>query len=189
MPGINRVQDSVDVVAGFFHISYQRPRWATAADRDSGAHEAAMNCCPPWTGEAGWRSARPGLFTGIFDLKLSLQSSILTINLLLRGRSIKSGLVQTASISSTDSAWLPSETQGPGTYMITVVVTDNNPPAVNAQLLCVTNSFTVIVREVNVAPVLQPIAAQFGHYGSPLSVHPGSATDRKRFYRLRVISP
>ena len=26
-----------------------------------------MNCDPLWTGEAGWRSARPGLFTGIVE--------------------------------------------------------------------------------------------------------------------------
>src|ERR1017187_3759315 len=99
MLGINRMQDSVDVVAGFLHASCQRPRWATAADRDSGAPEAAMNCCPPWTGKAGWRSARPGLFTGIVDLKLSRQSSILSINLLLRGGSTKSGLMQTDTTS------------------------------------------------------------------------------------------
>ena len=58
-----------------------------------------MNCCPPWTGEAGWQSARPGLFTGIFDLKLSRQSAILSLNLLLRGGSTKSGLVQTDTTS------------------------------------------------------------------------------------------
>ena len=58
-----------------------------------------MPHAPAWGGEAGWRSARPGLFNGIFDLKLSRQSSILSINLLLKGGSIKSGLVQTDTTS------------------------------------------------------------------------------------------
>jgi hypothetical protein len=51
-------------------------------------------------------------------------------------------------------AWSPSEAQGPGFYTVTVVVTDTNPPAVNAKQLSATNSFTVTVNEVNVAPVL-----------------------------------
>src|SRR5205807_10469164 len=45
--------------------------------------------------------------------------------------------------------WTPSEAQGPGTNVITTVVTDNGVPSLSA-----TNSFTVIVTEVNSAPVL-----------------------------------
>jgi hypothetical protein len=50
--------------------------------------------------------------------------------------------------------WTPSEFQGPSTNVIQVKVTDSNPSAVNATSLSTTGSFTVIVREVNVAPVL-----------------------------------
>src|SRR6185436_14189366 len=46
-------------------------------------------------------------------------------------------------------AWTPTEAQGPGTYPVQVKVTDNGTPA-----LSVTNSFTLTVNEVNVAPVL-----------------------------------
>jgi hypothetical protein len=45
--------------------------------------------------------------------------------------------------------WTPTEAQGPGTYTITTIVTDNGLPPLSA-----TNSFVVIVNEVNSAPVL-----------------------------------
>src|SRR5205807_1814623 len=45
--------------------------------------------------------------------------------------------------------WTPNEAQGPSTNVITTVVTDNGVPSLSA-----TNSFTVIVTEVNSAPVL-----------------------------------
>src|SRR5260370_698825 len=45
--------------------------------------------------------------------------------------------------------WTPTEAQGPSTNMITVKVTDNGTPPLSA-----TNSFTVVVNEVNSAPVL-----------------------------------
>src|SRR5262249_51991624 len=43
----------------------------------------------------------------------------------------------------------PTEEQGPSTNLIKVKVTDNGTPAMSA-----TNSFTVVVNEVNMAPVL-----------------------------------
>ena len=46
--------------------------------------------------------------------------------------------------------WTPDETQGPGTNVITTVVTDGE--------LSATNSFTVIVTETNAAPTLLPLA-------------------------------
>ena len=42
--------------------------------------------------------------------------------------------------------WTPSEAQGPGVYTFTTVVSDGS--------LSATNSFTVVVNEVNTAPVL-----------------------------------
>lgn len=46
-------------------------------------------------------------------------------------------------------SWTPSEAQGPSTNVFTTIVTDSGFPALSA-----TNSFTVIVNEVNSAPVL-----------------------------------
>ena len=45
--------------------------------------------------------------------------------------------------------WMPTEAQGPSTNLITTVVMDNGVPPLSA-----TNSFTVIVTEVNTAPML-----------------------------------
>jgi hypothetical protein len=56
--------------------------------------------------------------------------------------------------------WSPSQAQSPGTNTITTVATStDNADLVNPQL-SVTNSFTVIVKEVNVAPVLPTLAPQ-----------------------------
>src|SRR5439155_4753676 len=46
-------------------------------------------------------------------------------------------------------SWTPTEAQGPSTNTITVKVTDNGSPA-----LSTTNSFKIVVDEVNNAPVL-----------------------------------
>jgi Bacterial Ig domain/Putative Ig domain len=55
------------------------------------------------------------------------------------------------SINPTSGAisWTPTEAQGPGTNIITVAVTDDGTPPLSA-----TNSFKVVVNEVNAAPVL-----------------------------------
>ena len=45
--------------------------------------------------------------------------------------------------------WTPTEAQGPGTNTITTVATDNGIPALSA-----TNSFVVLVTEVNTPPML-----------------------------------
>src|SRR2546425_6946474 len=45
--------------------------------------------------------------------------------------------------------WTPTEAQGPSTNILTTVVSDNGVPPLSA-----TNSFTVVVTEVNSAPVL-----------------------------------
>jgi hypothetical protein len=51
-------------------------------------------------------------------------------------------------------SWTPTEAQGPSTNLVTISVTDTNPFAVNASALSVTNSYQIIVNEVNSAPVL-----------------------------------
>jgi len=64
--------------------------------------------------------------------------------------------------------WLPSEAQGPGSYSVTVAVSDGVSSA--------TGSFTVTVREVNASPALTAINNQTVEEGSTLSLTL-SATD------------
>jgi hypothetical protein len=68
-------------------------------------------------------------------------------------------------------SWIPSEEQGPSTNVFTTVVTDNGLPPLSA-----TNSFTVVVTEVNSAPVLTVPADETINELTPLSVL-ASATD------------
>ena len=52
-------------------------------------------------------------------------------------------------------SWTPTEAQGPGTYIFDVVVTDNGVPN-----LADSETITVTVNELNVAPVLDAIGNQ-----------------------------
>jgi hypothetical protein len=52
-------------------------------------------------------------------------------------------------------SWTPQQTNSPSTNLVAVAVTDNGNP-----VLSVTNTFTVIVQEVNQAPVLAAIGTQ-----------------------------
>src|SRR5262249_47179293 len=67
--------------------------------------------------------------------------------------------------------WTPSESQGPATNMIAVIVTDNGTPPLSA-----TQSFTVVVLETNSAPVLASIADRTVVEGQLLSIT-NSASD------------
>jgi len=68
-------------------------------------------------------------------------------------------------------SWTPGEAQGPSTNRITVRVTDNGSPPLSDS-----RSFTVVVNEVNSAPVLTPISDQVAFAGIQLIVI-NSATD------------
>jgi VCBS repeat-containing protein len=67
--------------------------------------------------------------------------------------------------------WTPTESQGPGSFPVTVRVTDNGSPAMSD-----TEAITVTVNEVNVAPVLAPIGNKSGAVGSPVTFT-ATATD------------
>src|SRR5439155_17203411 len=71
--------------------------------------------------------------------------------------SLEPGAPAGASINSTNGvfSWTPTEAQGPSTNLITVRVTDNGSPPSSD-----TGSFTVVVTEVNRAPVLTAPAEQ-----------------------------
>ena len=61
--------------------------------------------------------------------------------------------------------WTPTEAQGPSVNVITVKVTDNGTPALSDS-----RSFTVVVNEVNVAPVLATISDRTNYIGTIVSV-------------------
>jgi len=67
--------------------------------------------------------------------------------------------------------WTPAQTQSPSTNTVVVSVTDNGTPPLSA-----TNSFTVIVNEVNVAPAL-PVIAQTNVNELTLLTVTNTATD------------
>ena len=67
--------------------------------------------------------------------------------------------------------WTPDETQGPGSYAITTIVTDNGYPPLSA-----TNTFNVTVNEVNSAPSLPNQADRTINELAPLTVA-NAATD------------
>ena len=50
-------------------------------------------------------------------------------------------------------SWNPTEADGPGTNLIKIIVRDGGSPSLSA-----TQTLTVVVNEINVAPFLQPIA-------------------------------
>jgi hypothetical protein len=68
-------------------------------------------------------------------------------------------------------AWTTTEMDGPGTNVISVVVTDDGSPSLSA-----TQSFAVVILESNVAPVLAAIADRTVHAGT-LVQFTNTATD------------
>ncbi|MDB6026080.1 MAG: hypothetical protein JWM68_2303, partial [Verrucomicrobiales bacterium] len=87
--------------------------------------------------------------------------------------SLDAGNPAGSSISATTGAfsWTPTETQGPGSYPITVRVTDNGSPSSNDF-----ETIAVTVSEVNTAPVLASIENQTINEGQTLNLT-ASATD------------
>ena len=72
--------------------------------------------------------------------------------------------------------WTPAQTQSPSTNLITTIVTNTNPYDLLNPHLSATNTFTVVVREVNVAPSLASIPTQIVSALSTLIVT-NTATD------------
>ncbi len=92
--------------------------------------------------------------------------------------SFGAGAPSGASIHPSTGAftWTPTEAQGPGTYPITIRVSDSNPQAVNPTSLTASRTFSVTVNEVNSAPILAAISDQQANLGSTLAFS-ASATD------------
>lgn len=68
-------------------------------------------------------------------------------------------------VATGELRWTTGEADGPGLFTFTVKVTDNGVPALSH-----TSSFTVLVAEVNQAPMLDPIANQVATPGQTLEV-------------------
>ena len=66
--------------------------------------------------------------------------------------------------------WTPAQTQSPGSNIITTIATSTDASDTSNPQLSATNTFTVIVREVNVAPALPVIATKNVTAGTLLSV-------------------
>ncbi len=77
----------------------------------------------------------------------------------------------TINVTSGVLSWTPTEAQGPGTYDVTVRVGDTAIPALVAEV-----SFKITVSEVNLPPVVDPIADTSLVVGVPLGVD-ANATD------------
>ena len=60
--------------------------------------------------------------------------------------------------------WTPTEAQGPGVYTFDVVVTDSGTPGLTGS-----ETITITVTEVNLAPSLTPVAPQAGAEQSPIT--------------------
>jgi hypothetical protein len=68
--------------------------------------------------------------------------------------------------------WTPTETQGPGMYTVTVIVTDNDtPPLEDDEVI------TITVSEINQTPILEPIENQIVDEGA-LSTFNSTASDQ-----------
>jgi len=78
-----------------------------------------------------------------------------------------------ASVNSSNGVftWTPTEAQGPGTYFVTVIVTDSGAPAQSAS-----ETITITVNEVTTAPVLGVIGPRSVNEGSLLTFT-ATATD------------
>jgi hypothetical protein len=78
-----------------------------------------------------------------------------------------------AGVSINDNGvitWTPSQLQSPSTNLVTTVATNTDIYDLNNTHLNATNTFTVIVREVNVAPVLPAIPTRTVNALAPLTV-------------------
>src|SRR2546422_246360 len=96
--------------------------------------------------------------------------ALLFVPLFMRGCVVSGPLGLTAS-SGGAIAWTPTEAQGPSTNTVTVRVFDDGTPSMSA-----TNSFQVIVSEVNTAPILTVPGTQTIAEQTALSVN-ATATD------------
>jgi hypothetical protein len=97
-------------------------------------------------------------------LPLSYSLAVATVTNMLGNSTVTNAIINTNGVIT----WTPSEGQGPGVYTFKTVVSDGS--------LSATNSFTVVVNDVNIAPVLPP---QFNRsiHGKLLMVVTNTATD------------
>jgi hypothetical protein len=97
-------------------------------------------------------------------LPLSYSLVVTTVTNMVGNSAVTNAVINTNGVIT----WTPSEGQGPGVYTFKTVVSDGS--------LSATNSFTVVVNDVNIAPVLPP---QFNRtiHGRLLMTVTNTATD------------
>jgi len=82
-----------------------------------------------------------------------IPTNALTYTLTVVSTNLSDPAVTNAAIDANGIiTWTPTESQGPGVYVFTTIVTDTNAYALTNWSLSATNSFTVVVNEVNSAP-------------------------------------
>jgi len=82
-----------------------------------------------------------------------MPTNALTYTLTVVSTNLSDPAVTNATIDTNGIiTWTPTESQGPGVYVFTTIVTDTNAYALTNWSLSATNSFTVVVNEVNSAP-------------------------------------
>ena len=142
--------------------------WSGGAPTPGAANFAASGTnTPPVLAAIGNRTATEGVLLSFnataTDADIPVQS--LTF-------SLDAGAPGGASISPSGAfTWAPSEAQGPGSYPITIRVTDSGSP-----LLSDSETITITVNETNNAPVLNPIGNKSGAEGT-LITFTATATD------------
>ena len=94
------------------------------------------------------------------NLQISANDTDLPTNQLSYALSSDAPAGATLNAANGQFAWTPTESQGPGTYTITVAVQDNGSPALTG-----TQSFQVVVEEVNQVPVLSSVGGILANEG------------------------
>jgi len=111
-----------------------------------------------WLNENGREDQDYGPVLGVQTNRTVAELTLLVVTNTATDSDLPANILSYSLINPPDGAvidtngvitWTPAENQGPGTNTITTVVVDNGQPALSA-----TNSFDVVVTEVNVAPVL-----------------------------------
>ncbi|MBN2505357.1 MAG: lamin tail domain-containing protein [Verrucomicrobia bacterium] len=123
--------------------------WIAAAPTPGMANFSGSSNTAPVLAAIGNRSVNEGALLAIGVTASDAEAPPQTLTF-----SLDAGAPDGAGIDPLTGAftWIPTETQGPGSYPVTVRVTDSGTPVKSDA-----ETITVTVQEVNVAPVLVPI--------------------------------
>ena len=142
--------------------------WIGGAPTPGAANAAASGTnTPPVLAAIGNRTATEGVLLSFTATATDTNVPAQTLTF-----SLDAGFPSGASITPSGAfTWAPSEAQGPGSYPITIRVTDSGSP-----LLSDFETISITVNETNNAPALNPIGNKSGAEGS-LITFTATATD------------